>query len=131
LDTNRIAYLLPKLNESWLTAAPRFQAALGRLADFRPIDTRLVKELNQVKSNERLVVIGTPADQPALKSLDLPFKISGNQLLDGNKSPLPEDVGVLMLTTAQKGTVPVLVVTGNSPQGVTKAAQFLVQPDTS
>ena len=131
LDTNRIAYLLPKLNESWLTAAPRFQAALGRLADFRPIDTRLVKELNQTKSNERLVVIGTPADQPALKSLDLPFKISGNQLLDGNKSPLPEDVGVLMLTTAQKGSVPVLVVTGNSPQGVTKAAQFLVQPDTT
>ena len=131
LDTNRIVYLLPKLNESWLTAAPRLQAALGRLADFRPIDTRLVKDINQVKSNERLVVIGTPTDQPALKSLDLPFKISANQILDGNKSPLPEDSGLLMMTTAQKGTVPVLVITGNSPQAVTKAAQFLVQPDTS
>jgi len=131
LDTNRIVYLLPKLNESWLTAAPRLQAALGRLADFRPIDTRLVKDLNQVKSNERLVVIGTPADQPALKSLDLPFKISANKILDGSKNPLPEDSGLLMLTTAQKGSVPVLVVTGNSPQAVTKAAQFLVQPDTS
>jgi len=131
LDTNRIVYLLPKINESWLTAAPRFQAALGRLADFRPIETRVVKTINQVESNERLVVIGTPADQPALKSLNLPFKIASNQLLDGNKIALPEDVGVLMLTTTQKGSVPVLVATGNGPEGVAKAAQFLVQPDTN
>ena len=131
LDTNRLVYLLPKVNESWLMGAPRFQAALGRLADFRPIDTRLVKEINAVKSNERLIIIGTPGDQPALKSLTLPFKIANNQLLDGNKTALAEDVGVLMLTTAQKGSVPVLVVTGNGPQGVAKAAQFLVQPDTS
>jgi len=131
LDTNRLAYLLPKTNEAWLTAAPRLQAALGRLADFRPIDTRIVKDLNGVKSNERLVIIGTPGDQPALKSLALPFKIANNQLLDGNKSPLAEDVGVVMLATAQKGSVPVLVLTGNGPKGVEKAAQFLVQPDTT
>jgi hypothetical protein len=65
LEPNRIAYLLPTLNEAWLTAAPRFQAALGRLADFHPINTRLVKNLDDVESNERLVVIGTPAAQPA------------------------------------------------------------------
>ncbi len=131
LDTNRIAYLLPKSNEAWLTAAPRLQAALGRLADFRPIDTRIVKDLGSVKSNERLVIIGTPGDQPALKSLALPFKIANNQLLDGNKSPLAENVGVVMLATAQKGSVPVLVLTGNGAEGVVKAAQFLVQPDTT
>lgn len=131
LDTNRITYLLPKLNDSWLTAAPRFQAALGRLADFRPIDTRLVTALNEVEPNERLVVIGTPADQPALKSLNLPFKISGNQILDSSKSPLADDVGLLILSSIPKSNVPVLVVTGNGPEGVKKAAQFLVQPDTS
>ncbi|MGB5961791.1 MAG: cellulose biosynthesis cyclic di-GMP-binding regulatory protein BcsB [Coleofasciculaceae cyanobacterium] len=131
LDTNRLAYLLPKANEAWLTAAPRLQAALGRLADFRPIDTRIVKNLNGVKSNEHLVIIGTPSDQPALKSLALPFNIANNQLLDGNKSPLAEDVGVLMLATTQKGSVPVLVITGNGAEGVVKAAQFLVQPDAT
>lgn len=131
LDNNRLAYLLPKTNEAWLTAAPRLQAALGRLADFRPIDTRIVKALNGVKSNERLIIIGTPSDQPALKSLTLPFKIANNQLLDGNKSPLAEDVGVVMLATTQKGSVPVLVITGNGAKGVEKAAQFLVQPDTT
>ncbi len=131
LEPNRMAYLLPKLNEAWLTAAPRFQAALGRLADFHPMETRLVQGLNDVKPNEQLVVIGTPGDQPALKSLALPFKISANQILDKNKVPLAENVGVLMLTTAQKGSVPVLVVTGNGSEGVIKAAQFLAQPDTS
>lgn len=131
LEANRIVYLLPKLNESWLTASSRFQAALGRLADFRPIETRIAKDLDEVDSNERLVIVGTPADQPALEDLDLPFTIAENQILDGNKAALPEDVGVLMLTTTQDGSVPVLVVTGNGAEGVAKAAQFLVQPDTS
>ena len=131
LEPNRIAYLLPKVNDAWLTAAPRFQAALGRLADFHPMETRLVKTLDEVQSNERLVIIGTPAAQPALKSLAVPFKIAANEILDRNKIPLPEDVGVLMLTTTQEGGVPVLVATGNGPEGVAKAAQFLVQPDAS
>jgi cellulose synthase operon protein B len=130
LEANRIVYLLPKLNEGWLTAAPRFQAALGRLADFRPIETRLVQDLDEVEPNDRLVIIGTPANQPALKSLNLPFQIAANQILDGSKIPLPDNVGVLMLTTTKEGSVPVLVVTGNALEGVIKAAQFLVQPDT-
>jgi fructose-1,6-bisphosphatase/sedoheptulose 1,7-bisphosphatase-like protein len=49
----------------------------------------------------------------------------------GIRVALPDDVGVLMLTTTQEGSVPVLVATGNGPEGVAKAAQFLVQPDTS
>ena len=131
LDANRITYLLPKISEAWLTSAPRFQAALGRLANFRPVETRLVEDIDQVEWGERLVVIGTPADQPALKDLDLPFSVSGNQILDGNQLALPSDVGVLMLSTTLDGGVPVLVATGNGPEGVNKAVQFLVQPDVN
>lgn len=130
LEPNRIAYLLPTVTQAWLSSASRVQATLGRFADFRPMETRLVQDIDEVEANERVVVIGTPADQPALKSLDLPFKISQNQVLDGSKNPLPEGVGLLILTTTQKGSVPVLVVTGNGAQGVAKAAQFLAQPDT-
>ncbi|HBB33563.1 MAG TPA: cellulose synthase [Cyanobacteria bacterium UBA8803] len=130
LDTNRITYLLPKVSDDWLMGASRFQAALGRLAEFRPIETRLVKDIEDVEAGERLVIMGTPANQPALADLELPFPISGNQILDGSKVALPEDVGVLMLTTTLDGSVPVLVVTGNGSEGVAKAAQFLVQPDT-
>lgn len=129
LEPSQVAYLRPRqLNESWLTAAARHSASLGRLADFRPLDTRLVTAINQVQANQRLVVIGTPQEQPALQSLKLPFQLAKQQILDGNRSPLPPDVGVLMTTTTLDSGVPVLVVTGNGAEGVSKAMQFLTQP---
>ncbi|HEY9748452.1 MAG TPA: cellulose biosynthesis cyclic di-GMP-binding regulatory protein BcsB [Allocoleopsis sp.] len=128
LDPNRVTYLLPNpVNSEWLTSAARFQTALGRLAEFRPLETRLVKNLNQAKADERLVVIGTPEAQPALRSLKLPLAIANNQVLDGNRDPLPPDAGILMLATTRNNGVPVLIATGNGPEGVNKAVQFLVQ----
>ncbi|MEB3179824.1 MAG: cellulose biosynthesis cyclic di-GMP-binding regulatory protein BcsB [Nostocaceae cyanobacterium] len=130
LDTNRIVYLQPnQVNQAWLTASGRLNTAFGRLADFRPMTTDLVQAINQVEANERLAIIGTPSEQPALASLDLPVPVSGNQILDRNRNPLPEDVGVLMLTTNDDGSVPILVATGNGAEGVAKAVQFLTQPD--
>jgi hypothetical protein len=130
LDTNRVAYLPPeKITDNWLTAASRLEASLGRLADYRPLETRLVKSVDQLKWNDRLAVIGTPAEQSVLKSLKLPFAIADNKILDGNKKPFPGDVGILMLATAPNTGVPVLVATGNSPEGVANAVQFLVQPE--
>ncbi|MBD2069464.1 cellulose biosynthesis cyclic di-GMP-binding regulatory protein BcsB [Leptolyngbya sp. FACHB-671] len=130
LDRDRLVYLRPKeLSESWLTSAARFQASAGRYADFRPVDTRMVTDLDQVQGGDRLILIGTPTEQPVLKNLSLPFQFQGNQLLDGNRSTLPGDVGVLMMTTLEDNGVPVLVATGNDAAGVAKAVQFLVQSD--
>lgn len=129
LDANRIAYIRPTtMSESWLTATGRFQAAMGRLADFRPLNTRFVKSVDDLQWNDRLVILGTPAEQPLLKTLKLPFAVSGNQIIDGAKNALPGDVGVLMLAATPKGGNPMLIVTGNGADGVAKAAQFLVQP---
>jgi hypothetical protein len=130
LEPNQVAYLVPnQVSDSWLTSAARFQAGLGRLADFRPLDARLVKKLEEAPANHSLVIIGTPADQPALKSLKLPYTIANNQFVDGNKATLPEDVGLLMLATTRNRGIPVLVITGNGAAGVAKAAQFLLQPE--
>lgn len=129
LNPNEIAYLLPQsLDEVWLTAATRFQTGLGRLAEFRPIDTRLVESASVIKPGERLVVIGTPKMQPGLQSLKLPLTLQQGRWLDEAKKPIADDVGVLMLTTTadQKGLV--LVATGNTPAAVNKAVQFLLQP---
>lgn len=127
LEPNQIAYLLPQqMSETWLTAAARFQTSLGRFAEFRPIDTSLVESVDAV-AGQRLVIIGTPEEQPVLSELDLPFAIAGNQVLDGNQDPLPEDVGVLMVTTTKDSGIPVLVATGNGAEAVTKAVQALVQ----
>jgi cellulose synthase operon protein B len=128
LDPNQISYLRPKTySEAWLTATSRLQTTMGRLADFRPLNTRLVVGSDQLEGNDRLVVIGTPTEQPTLADLSLPFPLANGQFLDGDNSPLPGNVGVLMLTTIQDSGVPVLVATGNAAEGVSKAVQFLVQ----
>lgn len=132
LDATRLSYLLPtQINEAWLTATTRFHTHFGRLADFRPLETSLVKDTKKFEWNDRLVIIGTPQEQPTLKSLKLPLNIANNQLLDGSKAALPDDVGILMLTTLNDGSVPVVIASGNGAEGVAKAVQFLVQPSSS
>jgi hypothetical protein len=129
LESNQIAYLLPStVDETWLTSAARLQTSLGQIAQYRNLETRLVTSTEQVNSAERLVVIGTPATQPLLSELELPVALKNKQFLDGKQMVLPNDVGILLLTT--KAKTPVLVATGNSDQAVAKAVQFLVQaPD--
>ncbi|WOD38621.1 cellulose biosynthesis cyclic di-GMP-binding regulatory protein BcsB [Nodosilinea sp. E11] len=129
LEADRLTYLRPKtVDNLWLTASGRYQAAASRLSNGRPLQTRLVDQLEQLKGQDRLVIIGTPAEQPALANLELPFALDNNQVLDGSGAPLPNGVGVLMLTTAANGEVPVLVATGNDSGAVLKAVQALVQP---
>lgn len=128
LEPNQITYLKPAIvDETWLTAASRLQSSLGRVVEYRPLDTRLIDTIDDLDVNERLIAIGTPAMQPVLSELPLPIPLTDNQLLDETGEPLGEDVGVLMLTTALDDQVPVLVATGNSSKGVAKAIQFLVQ----
>jgi hypothetical protein len=129
LDPNRLSYLVPPTSsDTWLTSLARFQTAMGRVARFHQLDTQAVDDIEGLTWGDRLIVIGTPTEQPLLSDLDLPFAIANDQILDGNDQPLPGEVGVLMLTTIQDGSVPVLVISGNSAAGVAKATQNLVQP---
>lgn len=128
LNPNQMAYLLPEpIEETWLTAATRFHTALGRFAQYRPVEVRLVKAIDAVKPGERLIIIGTPKNQPALKSLNLPLTLENDRWLDEQKKPLPDDVGVLMLAPTPDEKAAVLIATGNTPEAAQKAAQFLVQ----
>ncbi|MHC5723180.1 MAG: cellulose biosynthesis cyclic di-GMP-binding regulatory protein BcsB [Nostoc sp.] len=131
LETNQITYLQPsQIDQSWLTAAARLQAGLGRIADFRPIQTSLVSDVANVKASDRLVIIGTPTEQPALNTWkNLPLKVVSNQILDRDNNPVPDETGVLMITKIEKTGVPVLIATGNSTKAVEKATEFLSQPD--
>lgn len=129
LDADQLTYVRPQsLDDVWLTAAARYQASAARLTNFRSIQIRLVEDLEEILAQERLIVIGTPANQPVLSELELPFAIENNAFLDGSGNALPDDVGIVMLTTAQDGTTPVLVMSGNDGKGVLKAVQAIVQP---
>lgn len=128
LDPTQVAYLEPTtFDSSWLTTTARYQASMGRLADYRRLESRLVDSVDELSWNERLIVIGTPGEQPMLKSFDLPFRLKENQLLDGDNQPLSPEIGVLAQTAVLDTGNPILVATGNGPEGVTKAIQFLVQ----
>jgi cellulose synthase operon protein B len=131
LDASRVSYLLPSAaSDSWLMGVSRFQTNLGRLVDFRPLETQLIKDVKNLVWSDRVVIIGTPEEQPILKTLKLPFPVVGNRLQEG-KVPVGDDEGILMLTTLQNGTVPALIATGNSAAAVEKAVQFLTQPQAS
>ncbi|AKG22129.1 cellulose biosynthesis cyclic di-GMP-binding regulatory protein BcsB [Calothrix sp. 336/3] len=132
LESSKISYLQPaQVSQSWLTSTARLQTSLGRTAEFRPIQTNLATNIADVKNDARLLIVGTPTEQPALADLQLPLKISGSQILNRDQSPIPEDTGVLIIANTKKdgSGAPVLIVTGNSAKAVAKAAQFLVQPD--
>ncbi|MBE9031140.1 cellulose biosynthesis cyclic di-GMP-binding regulatory protein BcsB [filamentous cyanobacterium LEGE 11480] len=132
LDTTRINYLQPtQTDKAWLTATSRFQSQLGRLADFRNLETQLIKAPKNLSWNDRLVIVGTPAQQPLLKTLKLPLKVKGNEFIGNDAVSIPADEGLLMLTNIEDGKVPVLVISGNSPEAVQKAAQFLVQDQST
>ncbi|MDB9526328.1 cellulose biosynthesis cyclic di-GMP-binding regulatory protein BcsB [Oscillatoria sp. CS-180] len=128
LEPNRVTYLKPlETTDEWLTAASRLQSSLGRVLEYRPLETRLATALDQVTADEALIIIGTPENQPILQSLDLPLPLDGTNLLNSDNQQLPPNSGVLMMTTALDDQIPVLVVTGNGVAGVAKAAQLLVQ----
>ncbi len=132
LDTTRLTYLQPtQVDAAWLTATSRLQTQMGRLADFRGLETQLVKEAKNLSWNDRLIIVGTPAQQPLLKTLKLPLAVKGEQLVGRDGVAIPGDEGVLMLTSIEEGKVPVLVVSGNSPEAVQKAAQSLVNTQSS
>ena len=129
LEADQLDYLRPAaVSDLWLTATARFQAAAGRLTNARPMQLKVIDQLDQLQPQDRLVVIGTPAEQPILADLALPFKLSGGKVLDGNNNALPNGVGVLMLTTTEDKSTPVLIATGNDQTAVLKAVQALVQP---
>ncbi|WP_020479979.1 cellulose biosynthesis cyclic di-GMP-binding regulatory protein BcsB [Nodosilinea nodulosa] len=129
LETNQVAYLQPvTLNSPWLTATARLQTYLGRTAQYRSLDTRLVKTLTDLKAEERLIVLGTPAQQPGLADLTLPFALEDGEFVDDTGKPLPAESGLLMWAAAADDRSPVLVITGNGETGVAKALQYLVQP---
>jgi cellulose synthase operon protein B len=128
LETNQITYLRPAAyTAEWLTAASRFETSIGRRLGKVLLNTRLVGGLGEAKGGDRLVIIGTPAEQPALAQLSLPFALQNGKFIDAKKAVIPDDVGILAMALTKDSRIPTLVATGNSPAGVAKAVQFLVQ----
>jgi cellulose synthase operon protein B len=128
LDANRLAYLKPTaMTSHWLNEVAQLQTVAGRLSDYKPLSTRLINDTRSVVYNDGIIIIGTPTEQPILQQLSLPFALKNGQWLDGQGKALPADTGLLMLTAIEGKGSPVLVVSGNQPEGLAKAVQALVR----
>ena len=128
LETNHIDYITPAdKDQAWLTAIAQLQTSLGRIADYRPLETDLVEKLDDVADGNRVVVIGTPSQQPLLEDLELPLTLKNKRWLDAKQTLISSDTGILMWTVLEDKQSPVLIATGNGPVAVAKAVQFLTQ----
>ncbi|HEY9685846.1 MAG TPA: cellulose biosynthesis cyclic di-GMP-binding regulatory protein BcsB [Coleofasciculaceae cyanobacterium] len=119
----------PSASDQTMEAFGVVAAHLGQQAKWRALKP-YVGDQNALSSGDNLVLVGTPQENPAIGAvaggLDLP--LSGNQFNDKNGGTLPADTGVLQLIPNPKNpTRAILVVSGNGPEGVKKAAHVLAQ----
>jgi len=121
---------LGSLSSETLEALGVLSTRLGQYFQWRPVTVRL---FNPSKPDvTHIMAIGTPSENPqvlALVGKHHPKLISGNQWVHPKTGkPLSEKEGILVLAphpeASDKG---VLVISGNSPQGVAMAAHFLAQ----
>lgn len=125
-----VGYVVPtSASDSSLEAFGVVAAHLGQQAAWRELKP-YVGDAGAVHSNDNLVLIGTPEENSAIGAisggLDLP--LSGGQFHDHSGAAIPADAGVLQLVpNPNNPTRAILVVSGNGPDGVKKAAHVLAQ----
>jgi hypothetical protein len=133
----RIRYVMPKfpsLEESH--AMTLVNLNLGQGAQKKQMETRLSIEREAVRTDEHLVYIGTPVDNPNIGKYVGHYSgygINGNSWVNkASGETLGEDAGLIFYfpDPAVKGRA-ILVVTGNGPQGVLRAARYLTTPGKS
>jgi len=107
-----------------LQAAMSIAAAFGNLTSSKvALDLTTVGQLtNEQKNNDHLIFVGQSASLPGLADLTLPLPITnGSFNLTGN----PDDGVVMMTNSPWNISKIVLIVSGNTENGVVKAAQAI------
>jgi hypothetical protein len=125
-----VGYIIPTgASDQSLEAFGVAAAHLGQQAGWRTLKPYL-GDSSSLHSSDNLVLVGTPGENPAIgevgSALDLP--LSGGQFRDKEGTPVPSDAGVLQLIpNPYNPTRAILIISGNSPDGVKKAAHVLAQ----
>lgn len=90
-----------------------------------PVSLAFVDEPGEAKSP--VLVVGTPREQPGLRQLALPtpLRATAERFETGDAASLDAMTGVVALATATSVPQPFLVLSGNTPRAVTRAAASL------
>lgn len=125
-----MGYVVPETaSDQTLEAFGVVATHLGQQAKWRSIKPHLADE-EALYSDDHLVLIGTPQENRAIASIagSLSVSLSGDQFVNEQGAALPADYGVLqMVPNPNNPARVVLVVSGNGPDGVKKAAHVLAQ----
>ena len=128
--TAQIGYIAPQgISDKSLEALAVTSLFLGQQASWRSM-MPFYGDPADLSQEENFVVVGTPAENPAISALGgtRDVNLSGDKFVDDNGAPLPDGDGVIQLVpNPYHPENVVLVVSGNSPQGVANAAHLLAQ----
>ncbi len=125
-----VGYVVPNAaSDQTLEAFGVVSAHLGQQAGWRAFKPYVADNSN-LNASDNLILIGTPKENPAIASLagGLELPLSGDQFSDRSGGVLPDDTGVLQIIPNPNNTTrAILIVSGNGPEGVRKAAHVLAQ----
>ena len=143
-DLGDVAFVLPKDNTSAWKIAGQMAYNLGRTANPLISNLQAVYAENvpqQVLNESSLILIGKPSNMPLLllfnEQLPAPFDFANNTASESNmqvvyRIPSGMSVGYLqLLSSPYNAEKPILVLAGNSDDGVALAGNALLQNDLS
>ncbi|MBI4533034.1 MAG: cellulose biosynthesis cyclic di-GMP-binding regulatory protein BcsB [Candidatus Melainabacteria bacterium] len=126
LGNTQIGFALPETPEmETVRAIAKVATNLGAIADYRPVEV-----VAQQDKAGALIAIGTAGENQLIAQLGehLPLPLKSGQFLDAGGQPLGPEIGVLeILANPNDPQSPLLVVSGNGPQGVEAAARALTE----
>ena len=125
-----VGYVVPTgASDQSLEAFGVVAAHLGQQAGWRAFKPYVGDE-SALHSGNNVILIGTPEENQAISAVsqNLALPLSGGQFHDAQGATIPADAGVLQLVpNPYNPTRAVLIVSGNGPEGVKKAAHVLAQ----
>lgn len=127
----RVGYIMPgSVSDESLSAFATAVTYIGQTGSWRELDPYLATT-GDLGKNNGFVVVGTPSENQAVSTVSSGFdvKLSGSQFVHPKTGEvLPEDAGVIqMVPNPRNPSQGVLVISGNGPAGVLKAARALAQ----
>jgi len=127
--TVSLNYILPNPDASVNTikALGLVNSGIAQYVGWKPLNINTFDPSVLIK-NDNLVIVGTPTESPAIKYLkdSLPVKIINDKFVDSSGNNYGNDDGILMQIHNPYDTSRViLIISGNSPEGVLKSAFLL------
>jgi hypothetical protein len=135
-ETTQLNFVLPKAqgnSDGTIKGMAMVDAAIAQHIGWKDVKVNAYTQDN-LNEHNNLIIVGTPEENPAIQRFNnsLPYKVQNGQLVDSQGNTVSETFGILMIVPNPKATGKViLIVSGNSPEGVEKAANALTQKPTS